>query len=86
MNTRVLSTVIIIVVVALGGIFFFKNRKNIDPATEPKDLDGLYSVGELLKLSQNMQCDFSKSEDGAEVKGTIFTSEGRVRGDFDIDT
>lgn len=78
-SNRNLIIGIFILIILVGGFFFWQFGRNSN-GNNPN----LISIAEILNSNKSMKCQFDKSDGVAIVKGTVFISEDRVRGDFDI--
>lgn len=72
---------IVAIIILVGAFFFWQFGKNSN-GNNPN----LVSISEILASGKSSKCQFNKSDGTATVKGTIFISESRVRGDFDIES
>lgn len=78
-SNRDLIIGIVILIILVGAFFFWQFGKNSN-GNNPN----LTSIEEILSSGKSMKCTFQKSDDVAQLQGTVFISEARVRGDFDI--
>lgn len=94
-TTLILVIVVIILILGGGGVFLFTRFQNPTqtapqtavtqaPTQAQKISTQKKSLKDLLTLSGNQQCTFSDKETGGS--GTVFTSGGKVRGDFSSKT
>lgn len=90
--------IIILIIIALGAIVWFKGEKpesvtqeveqvNVEGVGTPQgkeSLSGMDSLEALAKQGKSLECQvvFERSEVEGNVEGTYFTHKGKLRGDF----
>lgn len=89
MDRRILVGIAVIALIGTGGAYaaFNRSKSQTPPETQqnspvpaaatntPKTLKELMSAG-------SQKCDFKDSESGANIEGTVFAGNNKVRGDF----
>lgn len=96
MRVKIILAIMGVAVIVLGLYFldvFSKNKSEIEVPTEEsqhdtaQQTDTLSGVGTLAELNgkrQNLECSitYAPNEYEAEVTGTYFVADGKIRGDF----
>jgi hypothetical protein len=79
-KTIILIAVIIVAIIAIvvwrGG--------SVPVVNEDGTLSGDYSVRDIIKVNQSLQCDLRNSDASSSITGSVVIAEGKARGDFDI--
>jgi len=76
----ILGLVIIIVVAA--GYFLTQRGAGTSTTTTTETSTGGQSIAELLALGTPQTCTFSQNTDSSQSEGTVYFSNGHMRGDF----
>jgi hypothetical protein len=74
----ILIVVVLIIVIALwrGG--------SAPTVNQDGTLQGDYSVRDIVKVEQSLQCDLRSFDETSSIIGSVVVAEGKARGDFDI--
>lgn len=98
MNKKIIvGIVLLLVILALLGGGYWWMKKGQAPATPqpqttvpavqnatPQTVEG--TIQSLLSSGRSVQCTFNSATTSAQVKGTIYVSGGKMRGDFEVVT
>jgi hypothetical protein len=80
-------TIVILIALIVVVIAIVAWRKNPQVAVnDDGTVNGEYSIEDIIDLDRNLQCDLRKSDSSSNVVGSVVTSGGKARGDFDITT
>ncbi len=90
MNKTILAAVAVIVILGIGA-FAYKSMKQpgstgsssqtgMTKQTTAQTAEG--TLKSLLAMGQSVQCTFSTTNEGAKSDGTVYVSNGKMRGDF----
>lgn len=80
------KTIIILAVIAIIIITLFFLLRGGKPLSVNGDgtLVGEYSVSDIAKTNQALQCGLRVSDTSSSVTGSVVVAEGKARGDFDV--
>ncbi|MEK7642368.1 MAG: hypothetical protein AAB392_01090 [Patescibacteria group bacterium] len=87
------ATIIILILLAVGALFIFSKNNGgsiIDLSegiliNQDGIIEGNYSIEDIQGVGKPYDCSFRKTDELAQVSGSIRLTENMVRGDFDID-
>jgi len=82
---KIITWVVIGAVVVVGGYFavtYKPTPSKTDTATTPTSSGKKMAFSEFLKRNENSKCTVTQSISGLETKGTIFTYNSMLRGEF----
>ncbi len=89
-----LIVIAVIAVLAIGGGAYYTSQKedraevnsesevSLDSSTEV-NLNSKNSLRGLLSLGRDLKCTFAKADTSGQTAGTVYISDGMMRGDFD---
>lgn len=79
------KTLILIVIIVIAIVVIVVSRDGSAPTVNNDgSLVGEYSVRDIVKANQSLQCDLRSTDSSSSVIGSIVVAEGKARGDFDI--
>ena len=78
MNNKIIIGVVVAVLVIGGGYWFFGREASL--TTSPS------TMNQLLASADPLECAYTQNNDQADTTGTLYVADGKVRGDFTIQT
>lgn len=75
------------IVLALACIFaflWFQRQNQLPRVNEDGDINGVYSVSDIMRLGKAYLCLVNKSDENSKIEGGIFTDSKNIYGEFDI--
>jgi hypothetical protein len=86
-------TIIVLIVVVVGIIIFSTkggdNQPNSEMTEQNQEMnsgdDSFFgSTKDLIMMGKNVTCDFSRQDENGNIEGTVYVSNQKVRGDFNM--
>jgi hypothetical protein len=76
---------IIIILIVIAAIVVIALWRGTAPVVnQDGTLQGDYSVRDIIKVEQSLQCDLRSFDSSSSIIGSVVVAEGKARGDFDI--
>jgi hypothetical protein len=85
MNKKVVLIVGVLLVLIGAGVYLYSSKKSSSPAGITENQSGTtspMSIKDLLGLGSSQKCTFSTTIENGTSEGTVYISEGKMRGDF----
>jgi len=77
---------IIIAIIWITAFLLYQNKEPMPIVEENGDINGLYSINNIMRLQKPYLCIFEKSDQNSKIEGGIFINTKDVYGEFDIKT
>jgi hypothetical protein len=88
--------IILGILIVVGGIWYFTQNQNnsseVESNTsstqtaEEENFSEMGSIKALMERGSDVKCTYETTEEGQASSGTVYASDGKVRGDFSITT
>lgn len=85
MNKKLIIAVVVVLVLGVGGYFFWKSQSAKIPSglqTGTETSSGLKSLKDLIAAGIAQKCTFSTTDESGSSEGTTYVAGGKMRGDF----
>lgn len=91
MKNKGIIVIFVLLLLGLGAFFMFSSKDkgpndsktaNVDTTTSEKKTGETSSLKDLFMAGLPQSCTFSSDTDGYKSEGTIYTTKGKMRGDF----
>ncbi len=87
--SKTLISVLVIAVIVVGGFFIFKNRQAANNTTGEQagtqdNAGKKISFSDFIKQGGSYKCDVKQATSDFENSGTMYVSDGRVSGEFNV--
>ncbi len=87
MNNKIIIGIAVVLLFGIGG-FFLMSKNSGTPSSQlaqpTQEANKLNSLRSLLTSGVAQSCSFSSTNDNSTSEGTVYTTGGKVRGDFTV--
>lgn len=88
MNNKIIIGIAVVIAIAVG-VYLMAGSDGTDLASDNMSAESATqasvensSIKSLIENGENHQCTFSTTEEGYQSSGTVYTADGKMRGDF----